>query len=100
MPTAQQLRERLVGLLSELFQLNQPDLDFGFWRIMHAKARDVRAFLEDDLLAIVAEAFGQDNSQRLAQLKKAYEDAVAQAKEYGAPDPEQTDPVKQAKAAL
>ena len=26
---------KLVTLLRELFQLDQPDLDFGFYRIMH-----------------------------------------------------------------
>ena len=30
--------EKLVGLLKELFQLDQPDLDFGIYRIMHAKS--------------------------------------------------------------
>ncbi|HUT59403.1 MAG TPA: site-specific DNA-methyltransferase, partial [Phycisphaerae bacterium] len=100
MPTAQQLRERLVGLLTELFQLNQPDLDFGFWRIMHAKAREVTEFLRTDLLGIVAETFGRDSAARMAELQKAYEDAVAKAKEYAAPDPEQAEPVRHAKAAL
>ena len=35
MPSAEQLRSRLLKKLSELFQLDQPDLDFGFFRIMH-----------------------------------------------------------------
>ena len=30
--------DRLVALLKELFQLDKPDLDFGFYRVMHAKA--------------------------------------------------------------
>jgi hypothetical protein len=29
--------EKLKTLLKELFQLDQPDLDFGFYRVMHAK---------------------------------------------------------------
>lgn len=33
--------KKLVTLLSELFQLDQPDLDFGIYRIMHAKADEV-----------------------------------------------------------
>jgi len=100
MPTVQQQREKLISLLRELFQLDQPDLDFGFYKIMHAKAKDVTAFLENDLLKIVEEKFGQSNAAKVAQLQKAYEDAVAQAKSFGATDPEQTDPVKRAKAAL
>lgn len=52
MPTTQQLRSRLADKLKELFQLNQPDLDFGFYRIMHAKSEQVTRFLEDYLDAI------------------------------------------------
>ena len=36
MPNVEKQRERLISLLKELFQLDQPDLDFGFYRIMHA----------------------------------------------------------------
>ena len=36
---------RLVKLLEELFQLDKPDLDFGFYRIMHAKEAEVTRFL-------------------------------------------------------
>jgi len=100
MPTIQQQRDKLIGLLKELFQLDQPDLDFGFYRIMHAKAREVTAFLENDLLKTVEEKFSQSNAASIAHLQKAYDDAVAQAKSFGAADPEQTEPVKQAKAAL
>lgn len=32
---------KLIALLKELFQLDQPDLDFGFYRVMHAKSAEV-----------------------------------------------------------
>ena len=38
--------EKLKTLLKELFQLDQPDLDFGLYRIMHAKAGEVTQFLD------------------------------------------------------
>ena len=38
--------EKLKSLLKELFQLDQPDLDFGLYRIMHAKAGEVTQFLD------------------------------------------------------
>jgi len=100
MPTVQQQRDKLVSLLKELFQLDQPDLDFGFYRIMHAKAKQVTAFLDNDLLKIAEQTFGEASAEKLAALQKAYEDAIAQAKAFNAPDPEQTDPVKNAKAAI
>ena len=93
-------REKLVSLLKELFQLNQPDLDFGFYRIMHAKAKEVTRFLEKDLLKIVETAFGKGNESRIEKLRKSYEEAIETARKFGAPVPEETEPVRQAKAEL
>ncbi len=100
MPTPQQLRDRLLKKLKELFQLDQPDLDFGFYRIMHAKSKQVEEFLDKDLLKIVADTFGEANEPRKAELQAAYEKAIQTAKEFGAANPEETEPVKKAKAAL
>lgn len=99
MPNVEKQRERLISLLKELFQLDQPDLDFGFYRIMHAKAGQVTKFLEEDLLGIIRNAFGEADGARVEQAKAAYEAARQQAIEYGAPDPDVTEPVKKAKAA-
>jgi len=98
MPTPQQLRDRLLKKLKELFQLDQPDLDFGFYKIMHAKSVQVQEFIEKDLLKIVADAFGQADSARAESLRDEYAKAIETAKEYGAPEPEKTQKVKEAKA--
>jgi len=100
MPSTQELRDRLIKKLSELFQLDQPDLDFGFYRIMHAKSAEVRNFIQNDLLKIVSDAFGDVDEARKAELQAAYEKAIQTAKDFGAPNPEETEPVKKAKAAL
>lgn len=100
MPTVEQLRTRLLKKLKELFQLDQPDLDFGFYRIMHAKAHHVSEFIDKDLLKIVEDAFGKVDEARKAELQAAYEKAIQTAKEFGAANPEETEPVKKAKAAL
>ncbi len=100
MPTTEQLRAKLVKKLNELFQLSKPDLDFGFYRIMHAKAREVNQFITEDLLKIVEEAFGNSDEARAAELRDAYETAIRTATEFGAPNPEDTEPVKKAKAAI
>lgn len=72
---------KLVTLLKELFQLDQPDLDFGIYRIMHAKAGEVTQFLERDLLPQVKDAFAgyqtADKSVLQAELAKAIEQAQA-----------------------
>ena len=49
MPTTEKLRNKLMSKLTELFQLDQPDLDFGFYRIMQAKAEQVKSFIDKDL---------------------------------------------------
>ena len=56
--------EKLKTLLKELFQLDQPDLDFGLYRIMHAKSAEVSQFLDTDLLP-------QVSATRSAQYKTA-----------------------------
>jgi len=43
--------------LSELFQLDQADLDFGIYRVMNARRDEVKRFLESDLFPQVREAF-------------------------------------------
>ena len=42
--------ERLKGLLAEMFQLDQAELDFGIYRIMNTKREEIVRFLDRDLL--------------------------------------------------
>jgi adenine-specific DNA-methyltransferase len=100
MPTTEQLRKKLLNKLKELFQLDQPDLDFGFYRIMHAKAKQIEEFVDRDLLSIIASAFGQVDGIRQAEAQDALDKAVLTATDFGAPDPYATEPVKKAKTAL
>ncbi len=100
MPTTEKLKNKLMAKLTELFQLDQPDLDFGFYRIMQAKAHQVKSFIDKDLLQIIEDAFGQVDEGRKAELADNLEKAIQTAKDFGAPNPEETEPVKKAKAAL
>ena len=99
MPTTQQLRQRLLNKLNELFQLDQPDLDFGFYRIMQSKAREVQDFINNDLLHIVSKAFGDREETDNAELKARIDREIEIAKEYGVPDPENSPKVKEARDA-
>lgn len=101
MPTTEKLRNKLMAKLTELFQLDQPDLDFGFYRIMQAKAQQVKFFIDKDLLQIIEDAFGLVDEGRKAELATAYENVVREAREeYGAAEPEKTPKAIKAKAAL
>src|SRR6266481_4538044 len=62
--------EKLKTLLKELFQLDQPDLDFGLYRIMHAKSAEVTQFLDNDLLPQIKQAFGLYKTADKAELEK------------------------------
>jgi len=48
--------KKLISLLEELFQLDQPDLDFGLYRIMQAKRAEITHFLENELFSNVKDA--------------------------------------------
>lgn len=90
---------KLKELLMELFQLDQPELDFGFYRVMHARAKEVTQFLEKDLLPQVAEVFEQYQSADAAGLQEELEQAISQAKALGA-DPDTLPKVKELKGKL
>ncbi len=84
--------DKLVILLRELFQLDQPDLDFGFYRIMHAKSAEVTQFLEQDLLPQVKVAFAEYKPADKAAIEKKLAKAMEQATALGV-DPETTQKV-------
>ena len=74
MGNTEQLRTTLLNKLKELFQLDQPDLDFGFYRIMHARAKEVTEFIDHDLLSTIKEAFdsaGSENAEAELEAVKA-----------------------------
>ncbi|MBS1816540.1 MAG: site-specific DNA-methyltransferase [Acidobacteria bacterium] len=85
--------EKLKTLLKELFQLDQPDLDFGLYRIMHAKSAEVTQFLDKDLLPQVKQEFGLYKTADKAVLEADLAKAMEQAHALGA-DPETLPKVK------
>ncbi|MGB6993105.1 MAG: site-specific DNA-methyltransferase, partial [Thermoanaerobaculia bacterium] len=91
--------EKLKVLLKELFQLDQPDLDFGFYRIMHAKSDEVSKFLDQELLPQVQSAFGEYQTADKATLERELDEAIEQANGLGV-DPETTQKVKDLRARL
>ncbi|MDP1704915.1 MAG: DNA methyltransferase, partial [Sulfurimicrobium sp.] len=78
-------KQRLLNLLREMFQLDQPDLDFGLYRIMHAKRGQVEAFLETEFDQLIDKVFASRGARQ-------------QAIEFGAPDPDAAPKVQQARA--
>ncbi len=94
-----QLLKKLVALFRELFQLDQPDLDFGLYRVLHVKSIEIAKFLDEDLLPQVQAAFGQYKTADKAELEKELAKAIEQAHGLGV-DPETTQKVKDLRAQL
>src|SRR5690625_516747 len=86
--------EKLKALLRELFQLDQPDLDFGLYRIMHAKGDEINRFLDNDLLPQVASILGEYKSADKSEIKQQLDDAIKQAEALGV-DPDSVGKVKE-----
>ena len=89
--------EKLKNKLSELFQLDQADLDFGIYRIMNARRDEVTRFLDQDLLPQVREAFKQYDSADKTVLKKELEEAEKGARALGV-EPDGVPKVKELRA--
>lgn len=96
---AEKRRQKFAELLREIFQINQPELDFGLYRIMHARKDDINRFIERDLPNITKEAFKGFVTQDKTQIEQELDKAVHQAKELGV-DPDSRDKVKDLKTKL
>ncbi len=67
-----ELRAKTIAKLKELFQLDQPDLDFGFYRVMHVKAKEISEFIERDLLKTIQTAFDTVSAEKASgELEKS-----------------------------
>ena len=91
--------EKLKTLLMELFQLDQPDLDFGLFRVMHAKSAEVLQFLDKDLLPQVKAAFALYRSADKAQLEKELSKVITGV-EAGGINPDDSPTVRNLRARL
>ena len=91
--------EKLKTLLKELFQLDQPDLDFGLYRIMHAKSDEVSQFLDTDLLPQVRDAFAQYKTADKAELQKELAEVTAGV-ELAGMDPGDSPKVRKLRARI
>ncbi len=96
---ASQQFDRFKSTLRELFMLDQADLDFGIYRIMNQKRRDVEQYLNKCLPAQVKALLEQNASNRSADLQKQLNDAISQAQNLGV-DPETLPKVKELRKAI
>ena len=63
-------RERFMHLLkSEILQLDQPDLDFGIYRILNFRRAEIERFFDVELPKVLEDAVGKEGAERRAELQ-------------------------------
>lgn len=66
-------REKVKSLLKELFQFDTQDLDFGIYRIMNFKRKEIEKFIEEDLIKAAEEEFKEYARVGMVDLQKEIE---------------------------
>lgn len=91
--------DRLKRKLREIFRLDRGDLDFGLYRIMNLKNREVVDFLDNRLLPQVGQALELITKADSAALREELDRAIDQARNIGV-DPDEAPGVREIKDRL
>jgi adenine-specific DNA-methyltransferase len=91
--------DALVTKLREIFQIDRPELDFGVYRILNARAGEIETYLTTRLKQQVEEAFTAGASANTDALAKELTEKIAQYEADGL-DPDTVPRVKELRAAL
>lgn len=75
--------EELIRKLKEILQIDRPDLDFGIYRVINARAGEISKFLEDDLPAMVRKELAREGDAALEKLKDELKEKEAQYRADG-----------------
>ncbi len=89
----------LKAKLRELFELDKSDLDFGIYRIMAAKNKEVTDFLDRQLKDVVRQTLAAHGAGAAEQVQAELTEAIQHAQELGAA-PDSLPKVKELKAKL
>ena len=90
--------DSFIRKLKEIFMMDQADLDFGIYRIMNQKRRDIQQFLEKDLLPQVKQILRENNPGAEA-LQQELSKTVQALREMGV-NPDEATKVQQLKAQI
>ena len=91
--------DALVAKLREIFQIDRPDLDFGVYRILNARAGEIEDYLSKRLKARVAEALAAGAAANTETLKADIAKAENAAEDAGI-SADQSPKVQQLRAQL
>ena len=91
--------QELVAKLREIFQIDRPELDFGIYRILNARAGDINEYLENRLAEKVQTALAEGNAANTQQLQTELHEAEKQAQALGI-NPDDVPRVKELRARV
>ena len=70
-------QNKLIEILKEMFQFDQADLDFGIYRIMNLKRKEISDYLENSLPKQISDGIEKlvdvENTNKIEELKKQIE---------------------------
>ncbi len=67
---------KFQNLLNELFQFDSSDLDFGIYRILNYKRKEIDNFIQNKLCSIVEESFQKHKSSIEENINQEFEEAL------------------------
>jgi adenine-specific DNA-methyltransferase len=91
--------DKLINTLKEVFMLDKAELDFGIYRIINQKRKDIEQFLEVDLVPQVHKVLSESLSVDKQALQKELDNAIKSAQALGA-DPNKLPKVQDLKKRL
>ena len=91
--------DALVTRLREIFQIDRPELDFGIYRILNARADEIDAYLSTRLRARVSEAL-TEGASATAEGQRRELDALITSLAAAGVDPEGAPKVQELRAAI
>ena len=62
--------QELVAKLREIFQIDRPELDFGIYRILNARAGEINDYLQNRLAEKVQAALSQGGAAQQEQVAR------------------------------
>ena len=78
MATKMDLKEQLKEKLREIFQFEYEDLDFGIYRIMNYKRKEIEKFIEVDLIKEIENELKVFSEEELSKIKNGLENKKAE----------------------
>ena len=91
--------QELVTKLREIFQIDRPELDFGIYRILNARAGEINDYLENRLAEKVQAALAVGNAANIQQLQGELQEAEKNAQALGV-NPDGVPKVQELRARL